>query len=112
MRAHYFTSKTEIKPQLSKGKQIAVYDYFTSKTEIKPQPFCLNHILADIILHQRLKSNHNLQVVLNLGYFIILHQRLKSNHNKKMARCLRNCIILHQRLKSNHNLMHNPQNQD
>ena len=55
----YFTSKTEIKPQPVQRRMADLEDYFTSKTEIKPQPNPSGTVKYPIILHQRLKSNHN-----------------------------------------------------
>ena len=57
--------------------------YFTSKIEIKPQPTSVPLNCSLIILHQRLKSNHNITMTQLIIRFIILHQRLKSNHNYK-----------------------------
>ena len=49
--------------------------YFTSKIEIKPQPMAGYSQAELIILHQRLKSNHNSPIEFIRPDGIILHQR-------------------------------------
>ena len=58
-----------------------IKNYFTSKIEIKPQRIQFVLDQSRIILHQRSKSNHNIDKNRIDKCSIILHQRSKSNHN-------------------------------
>ena len=70
----YFTSKLEIKPQLSFAICHISFNYFTSKLEIKPQLCGRNKFSNLHYFTSKLEIKPQLGSVIDMFFKIILHQ--------------------------------------